>query len=190
MPSGASLPSGRQDRRRGHQMADIAHEQQAAARQRELAAVGRRVVAVGLEPRGSVLRRPCRSVASRSPLHDARASWHRPRPCPRHRPRRSNPRGRRSWSARIRGSTSAMPAGSSRPIGVVAVDDELDVQAVVLRSEQALPSRAGRRAAPDPRVRRLATATSLGPCCPLRAARPRRGNALAAAITCAPRAGS
>ena len=39
MPSGASDPSGQQDRRRGHQMADIAHEQQAAAGQRQRAAI-------------------------------------------------------------------------------------------------------------------------------------------------------
>ena len=58
---------GQQDRRVGHQMADIAHEQQAAAGQRQLAAVGAVIGAVRRRARGSASCRPCRSWPSRSP---------------------------------------------------------------------------------------------------------------------------
>ena len=85
----------------GHQVADVAHQQQRAAVQRERGAVGRGVVAVGIQRARRACVRPCRSSRRGRPS-SGRASCGRPRPCPRRRRRRRSPRSPGSWSARIR----------------------------------------------------------------------------------------
>jgi hypothetical protein len=79
---------GQAHRRRGHEMAHVAHEQQRAPWQGELCAIlWRAPNAIGVQPA-----RDTTTVLLESrlqpPRASGRASWHRRRPCPAHRLRR------------------------------------------------------------------------------------------------------
>ena len=81
MPSGTGCRRGR-ERCVHHQVADVAHQQQAAAGQGQRLAVGRGVGAVGVEAAGHRPRRPSRRSRSACPSSGP-ASCGRRRPCPR-----------------------------------------------------------------------------------------------------------
>ncbi len=100
----------------GHQMADIAHQQQRAAGQRQRSPVGRGIARSGAMRRVDDACRPCRKSRRDRPS-SGRASCDRPRPCPRHPRRRPNPRNPGSWSAPLRAPRRRRRRGSVLPIG-------------------------------------------------------------------------
>ena len=185
MPSGASLPSASSTAGVVIRWPTLRTNSRLRPGSVSVAAVGRGVAAVRLQ-RARQRRAALVEASPPGRPASARASWHRPRPCPRHRPRRPNPRGRRSWSARIRAPRRRCPAGSSRPIGW-SRSITTSICRPLWRNSRLSPSRptscAGSASTGSP-------PGQVGPATRPPAAPRRSRNALAQAITCAPRAGS